>query len=248
MKVIFSFILFFGLTTFSNQKIKLVTDPWCPFACKQGGHPGYMVEIAQKIYQKLGYRVEYKTIPFARAIFEVETGTSTAVVGIQKSEKRKSFIFPKEELGKTKSCFYTNNDSTLNYADAGSLHGKRVGVIVGYLYGNEIDVALKNPSVTKEERSGEDALKANISMLQAKRLDFVVEYETVMSYFLKNNPKIQIKNVGCAQSFSDFYIAFSPKNQNSIKFAEELSNGLIILRKNGELKKILSEYGLVDWK
>lgn len=43
-------------------------------------------------------------------------------------------------------------------------------------------------------------------------------------------------------------IAFSPALPQSEKYAEILSAGIAELRKSGELKQILSKYGLEDWK
>lgn len=247
-KFIFLLFIFFTQLSFSNKVIKLTTDPWCPFACGESGDRGYMIDLVEAIFKEKGYLVGYKTLPFARAIFAVENGDADAIVGIQKSEKRKTFIFPEEEQGRTRSCFYALETSDLVFNNANSLYKKRVGTIVGYLYGEDTDALLKNKNISIQEKSGEDALKSNISMLRAKRLDAVVQYETVMNYFIKNNPMVRIKNIGCAKDFLNFYIAFSPKGINSQLYADTLSKGMQELRKSGKLNKILFHYGLTDWK
>jgi polar amino acid transport system substrate-binding protein len=44
------------------------------------------------------------------------------------------------------------------------------------------------------------------------------------------------------------YIAFSPGNKNSIDYAQILSDGILEMRSNGHLGRILFKYGLQDWK
>lgn len=46
----------------------------------------------------------------------------------------------------------------------------------------------------------------------------------------------------------DVYMAFSPKGNNSKKYAAILSKGMIEIRENGTLKEILAKYGLKDWQ
>ena len=46
----------------------------------------------------------------------------------------------------------------------------------------------------------------------------------------------------------DVYIACSPNKPNSIVYTKLLSEGIVDLRKTGELQKTLEKYALKDWK
>ncbi|QTA83556.1 Uncharacterized protein dnl_59690 [Desulfonema limicola] len=58
--------------------------------------------------------------------------------------------------------------------------------------------------------------------------------------------KIECAGYGSEVSF--IYIAFSPVNPESSKYARILSQGIIELREKGRLQQILGKYHLKDWK
>lgn len=58
----------------------------------------------------------------------------------------------------------------------------------------------------------------------------------------------KIKPAGYGVEPAYIYIAFSPNRPESPMLAQQLSDGIRELRSNGQLKKILDRYGLLDWK
>jgi polar amino acid transport system substrate-binding protein len=247
------FVFFLMACLVSNNSyartIKLVTDPWCPFACSaEADRPGYMIEIANEIFNPKKIAIEYKTLPFARAVLDVENGLAEGLVGEQKIPARKKFKFPSEEQGQARACFYVDVNSTWRFKDLSTLKGKVAGIIDSYTYGAEMDQVLVNSGAKIEKSYGEQALENNISKLISQRVDVIIEYEQVMNYYLSTHSKTRIRNAGCDTKSYKIYIAFSPEGKHSFGDAEILSQGMKTLRKNGKLKTILRRYGLSDWK
>ncbi len=238
-------------STLWADDISLSSDLWCPYACESNSSsPGFMVEIAKVILEGEGHKVNYTTINWARAVSETKTGKFAGIIGASRADVV-GFVLPSVPTGFNSNYFWVIKDNNWSYKDVKSLSGKKIGLINSYSYGNEIDneVQKKNPNYIIV--SGNDALKKLIRMTDIKRLDGFVENPNVLNYLLKDMPefknhfKIVSKNVA---NDPDLFVAFSPSNPNSKKYAQLISDGMSNLRKSGKLKTILSKYGVSDWK
>lgn len=235
----------------SAETLSLRADVWCPYTCDpKSDHPGFMIEIAKEIFGPAGITIDYQNLNWARAITEARDGKISGIVGAAHADAP-DFIFPKMPSGLNSNFFWATKGSSFSYKNSASLEGMKIGVINSYSYGDEIDkpVSEKNPSYIVV--SGEDALMKMIKMTQAGRLNAFVENPFVLGYLLKDNPHLQNEFVPVSKNVvldQQLFIAFSPKKKDSQRFAEMMTKGMVQLRKNGKLKKILEKYGLKDWQ
>jgi polar amino acid transport system substrate-binding protein len=231
--------------------IRLASDLWCPYTCEpKSDKPGFMIEIAKMILEEAGHKVSYETTNWARAIEDTRKGKYTAIVGANKEEVP-DFITPKIAIAQSDEFFWVESKSGWKYKNINSLLGKKIGVINGYAYSDEVDLEVKKKNPAYVIISGEDALTKMIKMTAAKRLDSFVENLYVLEYALKDFPKFQNNYfVPASISFGgseDLFVSFPPKNPKSKIYAQLLSDGMAKIRKNGKLKIILDKYGLKDW-
>jgi polar amino acid transport system substrate-binding protein len=233
-----------SLATHANE-IKLVTDPWCPFACEQSSlKQGILIDIAKHVFQNHSYKISYQTMPFSRALKDTMDGLAQGIVGIQNIPIRKQFIFPSVPQATSKVCFYGPSQSQWIYRQADKMEGLRVGAIKDYSYGKEMDDYLTNSQAHIEVSYGNDALIKNIYKIRENRLDLIVEYEFVVQNLMHTDPKIRLKSLGCSSEVTKLYIAFSPKDPKSKEYARILSEGTLAMTKSGKMKKILANYGV----
>jgi len=177
---------FFFAAAASAETVRLVADPWCPYNCNpDNDQPGFMVEIAQRVFQESGYQVEYHLRPWLRALQDARNGEFHGVIGATRSEAP-NFIFPDLAQGKMAMVFWTLGDSTWQYQDVKSLENQYVAVIAGYSYGGVIMDLLRNeqhrPYVT--ELHGESPLENGLAMLERGRIQVLLEDEHVMRFDL----------------------------------------------------------------
>jgi polar amino acid transport system substrate-binding protein len=244
-----SIVLALILCFFANQgkaveTLKLRSDLWCPYACEPGKKPGVLVEIAQKILEPLGYKIDYQLLNFARVVSDTRVGIYDGVIGAAKVDAP-DFTFPKDSQVSVTFEFFNLKTSPWKYK--GSLEDKKITIINGYNYDPSVNnfIAQKDPHFVVV--SGEDAQEQMVRMLVGHRSDALYEakavfMETVSRMKLDAN---QFQSAGApSQKPQQIYIAFSPKNKNSQKLAEEIDAGMKKLRRSGELKKIYSKYGL----
>ncbi|HND84308.1 MAG TPA: transporter substrate-binding domain-containing protein [Pseudobdellovibrionaceae bacterium] len=237
-------VLFISISTYANE-IKLVTDTWCPFACEKNSlKQGILIDVAKQVFQNHSYKVNYQTMPFSRALKDTMDGLAQGIVGIQNIPIRKQFIFPSVPQATSKVCFYGPSQSPWTYRKAEKMEGLRVGAVKDYSYGKEVDDFLTNSQAHIEVSYGNDALVKNIYKIKANHLDIIVEYEYVAQNLMHTDPKLRLKSLGCSTEVTELYIAFSPKDPQSTEYARILSEGTMMMIKNGKMKKILANYGV----
>lgn len=229
--------------------ITIRSDDWCPYVCDNKEAPGYMVEIATRIFEKQGHQVEFSVVNWARALQEVRLNKATAVLGALHNDAP-DFIFPPKPLGVGQNHFYVRKDSNWVYKGADSLGDKRFGVINSYAYGGKVDELIKLRKKNFISISGEFPLSQILKMMSSERLDAFIENDSVLRYNLAaaHIPQDTYKAVSVSLAHDpNLYIAFSPKNPKSLEYSKMIAKGLTELRQTGELRKILAKYNLSDW-
>jgi polar amino acid transport system substrate-binding protein len=255
MRCISAFLAICAIYLFSapyaaSETVKIVADNWCPYNCEPNSlRPGYMIEIAEKAFEKHGIKVEYSILPWERAIQETRIGNYTAIVGASVGDAP-DFVFPQIPQGMSEDAFYVKKDSTWHYDGTASLENVSLATIAGYAYNETIDTYIKhNKSNLRRVQSiaGEEPLDLNIKKLLAGRVDVLIDDENVMNFTLKEKnleEKIKFAYVFPSNSQSFLYIAFSPSHPKAKQYAKILCDETKAMKKNGTLEKIMDNYGL----
>lgn len=241
--------LIFVPQTYSDT-ITIRSDVWFPMNGEPGSaQPGYMIELAQTIFSKHGHTVDYRLMPWERALNEVRLGTEDCVVGAY-VEDAPDFVFPEEHWGMDNSAFYVRKSESWQYQGIESLHSIKLGVIGGYAYGDEFDEYIKqNQHDNVQTVKGDNALEKNIKKVIAGRLTAFIDSPLVVAAKLKEmGLEGTISEAGTLGDPSPMYIACSPAKPNSQDYIKMIDDGTRALRASGELSKIMAKYGLKDWK
>ncbi len=231
----------------------MVADSWCPYNCEPGSDaPGFMVEIAQRAFAEHGVEVNYRIMPWLRALHAVQKGTFDGVIGASKVEAP-GFKFPAIAQGQMRNGFWVENSSNWSYSGISSLRDLRLGVIGGYSYGEQIEAYIHDQVNASRVTilSGDDPLLRGASMLIRKRIDALLEDEYVMRHWISaNNFQNRFVLAGSVQNtdmFSEVYIAFSPAGARSDTYTRWITEYMNEARHTGELAEILHKYGIDDW-
>ena len=249
-----TFIVGLGLLSMSGwvnaERIIIAADIWCPFNCQPNSEqPGFMVEIAQRVFTEHGHEVQYVEMGWERAIHEARQGNIHAVIGAYKGDAP-DFVFPDQEMALVGNTFFALKETPWRYDSIDSLKKVNLGIIKGYDYGEELKEHIdQNKGGRVFALVGDNPLQRGIKMLTAGRLDTVIEgaqvfWHTASQLGLQDHFVV----AGQAGELNRSYIAFSPKIESSNNYAELLSEGISRLRVSGELGRILHKYGLSDWR
>lgn len=252
-------LLTIAIGTARAETIILVADAWCPYNCNpDSDRPGFMVEIAQRVFGATGDQVEYLIEPWSRALQSVQAGRYQGLIGVtprilQRLEQ--PLQLPAQEQARIRAAYFTLADSTWRYNGTQSLYSERLGLIAGYGYAPLLDYIEANKDTPRVQFAhGEDALQTNLRKLLHGRISLVRSDTLAFRY--------TAQQMGLADSFRDaggepvdepdslLYIAFAPADvcPQCTAYAQTLSQGMTELRKSGELEQILARYGLRDWQ
>lgn len=241
--------LILNATFAMSATIPVVGDEWCPYNCKPSNKPGFMIKLAERIFEKSGHTIEYSVVPWKRAKLGIKDGIYDGIVGMTKNKTtEKLYVFPEQELGESQFCFYALSESQWEFTGVPSLKEIKLGVINGYGYGADgtpIEEYLTNNKDTPfvNAISGRYALKQIIKMILLERLTTVIEDSMVMEYTLATmGHQTKFKKVGCLEEVDRVHIAFSLKNPRSGEYAKILSKGIIELKKSGEYEEVINSY------
>ncbi len=254
MKMLFSgggtIIIAFALcfVTAAAADLKVAADPWCPFTCAvQAERPGLFVEVLREAMGPT-VKIVYEEVAWARAVEDTRQGKYSAILGALKVDAP-DFVFPELAITQQKSCFFVTPDSKWSFKDLASLQGQVLGGVNDYMYGGIVDDYIKSsPPNSKaiDLIAGINVTERLFKKLRDRRIDVMVEDETVAAYILANTAELKAfspKQAGCMEA-TPLYVAFSPADKNSKANALKFSKGLKQLQSTKRLQEIFAKYGL----
>jgi polar amino acid transport system substrate-binding protein len=228
------------------ETITLVADEWCPYNCTPGDEkPGFLIEIAKRVFEPHGFSVDYRIVPWARAIRDTRAGRYSGIIGAIRSEAP-DFLYPEDTGFHAGTQAFVKSGDAWQYAGPKSLEDATLGVILDYSYGDTADKYIaQHRSDTKRVQlsTGEDALEKNVAKLQQGRVSVVLEDPAVMRYFLDKTEQADAVAVAGVLEDTEVFIAFGPKEPHALEHARMLSDGMRRMRESGEFARILARYG-----
>lgn len=247
--VILAWGILFSTLVFSEEVLTLGSDEWMPYA-EANSKSGFMVEVAIQAFQSQGISINFLEMPWPRVLEKVRSGELSAAIGLQKNQAE-DFIFHDEPLGVDEASFFVWKNDPWKYSGVESIRERVLGVIQDYSYEKEIDLYIKenlNGQKVHKVHGGHPYEKL-IQMLYYKRLSLIIANPFVFRYNLKklNISSDFFREIPIKESKKFVYIGFSPKNKNSQKYAQILSDGIVKLRICGAFAQILAKYEMIDW-
>lgn len=234
-----------------GHSLSIVADEWYPMNGKPGSdRPGFMIEIAETLAATLGVGLDYRIMPWDKALDMVAKGAFDCVIGAYKEDARE-FIFPSHHWGVDQLAFYGQTTSNWAYNGFDSLKNKQIGVISGYSYGEEMDNWLMNNSKHIVRLDNNDALTQLSLMLMNQRLDLVLESQAVMENKLKRKKwNTKIKQVSLFGEKNPLYLACSP-HPKRVDFIQavlaQMDEAFVKLKAQQGIEPILARYGVKPW-
>lgn len=245
-RVVAALAVLLSVATARAETITLVADQWCPYNCTPGDErPGFLIEIARKVFAEQGFTVDYAVVPWARAIRDARAGRYDAIVGAIRSEAP-DFLYPDGSGFRAGTQAFVKAGSAWTYTGPASLEDQTLGVILDYSYGAATDAYVarhRGDEKRVQTTTGEDALERNVAKLLQGRVSVVLEDPAVMRFFLDRTRQAAAVVPAGALDSTEVFIAFGPNGARAAENARLLSDGMRRMRASGELARILARYG-----
>ncbi|MDI4632638.1 transporter substrate-binding domain-containing protein [Pelomonas sp. V22] len=221
-------------------------DFWCPFSCKAGDPlEGFTVDIIRAIFGPAGHQVRLVNENYSRALLDVRAGRYTATPSTFRDEAP-DFVLPEQPISRNRYCVYVLPQQRWTYTGPGSLRGKQVGIVRNYSYGSELDRLIKAQPKQFDVHAGDGLTERMLRRLEVGRIDAFIEDENLVTYTLRQKPELKARSAGCeAPTYA--FMAISPQHPKAQAYARLFSEGMLQLRRTGQLREILARYGLPEW-
>lgn len=232
-KIIFIFMFILNLNLiFSKQVLKLGTLEYAPYIYKENGTAiGEIPELLEKVFDNMGYEVEYYFYPWARNLELVKTGKLDGIFTIKKNAARElEMIYPKEYLLSQDYVFFIKKDNPIKFnGNFDSIKNYKIGIINATSYGQKFDTALSKGIFKSIDYA--NSYESTFQKLIANRVDIVVCSKLVGLELLKNLGASQdVIITGPIIETAYSFIAFN-KNDNMKAFADKFDKTIIKYRK-----------------
>ena len=231
-----------------REKMVLGADYWCPYNCNPSDlEPGFLVELATKVFSIYGIEVEYVQMPWYEALEKAEKGDIDGVIDISEgfNEDLATTLTPQ---GKSFVSVFTRPDSEWVYDGIDSLKGKKASIILDYNLTDSLKQYIsanysKNPSLFVLE-DGKNAVVDSINHLIEGNVDLYIEDEVVVDYYLsRHNLLAAVKNAGRVDKTPvPLFIAFSKKIDNSEKYIKMLEDGISSITATKDVDDLKKKY------
>jgi polar amino acid transport system substrate-binding protein len=246
---IYLFLLAISLSVFPahGDVISIRADYWYPMnGDPQSDRPGYMVELAQAIFEPHGIKVDYQLMPWSRAIQETRIGKVDCVIGAYRVSVP-DFLFADEHWGNDETFFYKlKSDPWFYHGDLQELQNRKIGVISDYSYGETLDGVFA--ALPVQGAKGDKALETNIKKILSKRIDTMIESHYVMlSKLAQLNLADDIVSAGNTLQGEPMYLACHPNAARTKRYVDLVNREMPKMKKSGELKRILKKYNIEIW-
>ena len=241
----------------------VASDEWCPYICDDTHLPGFLVEIVTEIAASNGVTVKFALTPLARALDLSQKGEVDILLGLT-LQHINDFKLQKSHLsfGGLYNDFYVRASDPWRFKSISDLatalkNNAILGTINGYEYGDIIGSLLKDNAAHIFSASGNSPLQRQLKMLRLGRLDILLDSRFTVQYQLSKlvnkssltktptTAKPSIIYAGTEGDFTPLFLGFSPLL--SKEQVQLFDDGLMNLRENGRLNKILTKYGVIDW-
>lgn len=227
----------------AQTPIPFNTGEWEPFTSSSLPNMGCATELVAAACQAGGLEPSFHFYPWLRTEFQVESGSAFAAFPYAMNEDRKvRFDFSEPLFFTTPRFIFYNKLRSFAHLKATTLMDLKP-YRVAILAGSHTEEALKQAGVTVHTAPG---LENIVRMLQAGRVDFILEVETVAFDAIQKTFPAEADHF---ESLSDTfwprvgaYLMVSRKYPNAQALLKKFNMGLQEIQKNGVYKLITTKY------
>ena len=249
-KILVSSAILFAQQAYAAEPLLVSSIDWCPQLCSTGDKEGYVMDTVKAVFKDSPYQVKVTTFPWSRAIKSVEKGQAQALLAPAKQEAP-NLMFPTQEVGIQRMCFFTKSHSDWTYSGPESLTGLKVGLAQDTSIEELNSFIADNPDQFDFIPYSDSYLDISIKKTKFDRIDaFLFTYNSTQYELSNMQLNNEFREAGCT-STAKIYMAFTPdagQTSDVKEMMDYFDQEMKSLKASGEIKNIMAKYGLSDWQ
>lgn len=203
---------------------------------RNGKAAGVYPAIIGFAMQRIGVPVQLEAKPWKRAIVEMNQGIAGVGAFYKSEERLRKYDFSDTILTDNIAVFF-NKAQPIEFKTLADLHGKRVGLLRGWSYGEGFDAA-RNASLIVADEVGSDRI--NLLKLAAGRVDAVLAVEDAARAVIVAE---RLTNIGQSSRYvisNTAHLAFA-KSAKHVNLLQQFNKAIATMREDGSLETIVRQ-------
>jgi polar amino acid transport system substrate-binding protein len=229
--------------------MRTLENPPLAYTAEDGSVTGILVEGIREAVRRTGHEVEFRIDPWKRVLLEVAEGNADAAFNAGKTDERQAWgLYHESVLIDETYVFFSRKPKALS-RDLVEAPELRVGIQLGYYYGERFDRMLQDPPFRALEVA--QTIPRNLTLLRASRIDVFIGDLLPTMYYLKElglEDDIHIvrekeSGLPLVVSTSPTYVAFS-RRLISPDYVKTFNDALESIKADATFDAILDNYQL----
>jgi len=202
---------------------------------------GYLAEITDTAFRRVGYDPEFVFVPWARALSGAIETEYDILLAAYRTEEREKVLLYSNPIGTTDVILLKLKIRDIHFSNIEDLRPYRIGHIKGSKVSKEFDEAEKEYLEMDYVKDAE----YNMKKLLAGRIDLAVEKRERIEQLLKTDfrdyaDRFEIITPPLQKNF--FYNCISKKHKSSYQIISDFNRGLRMIQEDGTLNAILERH------
>ena len=223
-------------------KIKLAGFDYPPFFSKESnGIHGIGADLGNELFRRLHFETELAMFPLKRALNYIKDGAVDGIMILVKSSGREQYLIYSEPLVTAVGYIWSLADrdgGPVNFERFEDLRPYRIGVTVGYSYGDPMDEFLRSmdtDSAPKEILS--------FKKLLLRRIDIVPATSIIINGMIKTHPEFRGKFVHSKKPLhvSEYFMGVSKKSRLA-RMIPRINRVITEMRAEGFIDEVVKKY------
>lgn len=230
-------------------QMRTLENPPLAFTNEAGEVVGILVEGIQEAVQRTGHRVDFDIYPWKRVLKEVADGNADAAFSAGKNSEREVWgQYHDTVLVDETYVFFSSRPMSMS-RELTEVSELRVGIQLGYYYGERFDQLLQNPPFKSLEVT--HTIPRNLELLMAGRTDVFIGDLIPTLYYLRDmglENRVHIvqeseTDLPLVVSTSPTYVAFSRKSVDPA-YVRVFDKALESIKTDKTFERIIETYQL----
>jgi polar amino acid transport system substrate-binding protein len=224
----------------AQETIRLATVQWEPYYGRDLKNQGYISEITRTVFERAGYEVKIRFMPWKRAIHDTKNGHYDGLMGLYHTEERAEWLAYSHSIAAIRIVFFAEKGKDISYSSLSDLKPYKIGIERGFAYTEEFDSA----DFLDKEPVRDGIL--NFKKLVNNRIDLVAASEKVFLHMVNSKGENAAENLQVIEpplTTSRIYNGITRKKEGHEKIVADFNRALREIKQDGTFARILGKHG-----
>jgi ABC-type amino acid transport substrate-binding protein len=230
-------VAFFLPQALADQTLSLGNDAWPPFII-EGQEQGSSEKLVCEALDRAGWTCAIEVDDWDKVLEDTKEGLLDGIAAAWRSPEREQFLLFSDPYLTNRIVPVVTKDNPIRPQSIDDLTDKRVAMVPGYAYGDELQNASSSFNVVPVESAAEA-----IDAIRNGRADIALMDELVARAHLENVTQPDVEAINAVLAYRELHFAVSRQHPQAEEIIAEFHRVYDLMLKDGAVNEALG----VDW-